>query len=36
MFYVGVQTEEVGVRIEGDADTANRFMTLFELPEKIG
>lgn len=36
MFYVGVPAEEVGVRIEGELVAAERFMTLFELPEKIG
>ena len=36
MFYVGVPAEEVGVRIEGELDAAERFMSLFELPEKIG
>ena len=36
MFYVGMPAEEVGVTIEGDTDTAARFMGIFELPEKIG
>lgn len=36
MFYIGVPAEDVGVRIEGDAVAAERFMSLFELPEKIG
>ena len=36
MFYVGAPAEEVGVRIEGNTATAERFMALFELPDKIG
>lgn len=36
MFYVGVPAEEVGARIEGDLNAADKFMALFELPEKIG
>ncbi|MEW9855978.1 winged helix-turn-helix transcriptional regulator [Novosphingobium sp. M1R2S20] len=36
MFYVGVSAEDMGVRIEGDLAIADKFMTLFELPEKIG
>lgn len=36
MFYVGVSPDEVGVQIQGDVNTAERFMTLFELPEKSG
>lgn len=35
MFYVGAPADEVGVHIEGDTATAERFMTLFELPKKI-
>lgn len=36
MFYAGVPSEEVGVTIEGDADAAQHFIDIFELPQKIG
>lgn len=36
IFYGGAAAEEVGVQIEGDLAAAERFMTLFGLPEKIG
>ena len=36
MFYAGVPADEAGVTIEGDADAAQRFIDIFELPEKIG
>ena len=36
IFYGGVAASEVGVTIEGDADAAQRFIDIFELPEKIG
>lgn len=36
MFYAGVPAEEVGVQIEGELAVAERFMTLFELPNKTG
>ena len=36
MFYVGLPAGEVGVTVEGDPASADRFMAIFELPEKIG
>lgn len=36
MFYGGVPAVRVGVTVEGDEQTAERFMALFELPEKMG
>ena len=36
MFYVGLRADEVGVSVEGDLAAADRFMAIFELPEKIG
>ncbi|WP_205689484.1 winged helix-turn-helix transcriptional regulator [Aurantiacibacter odishensis] len=36
MFYVGVPAKEAGVRVDGDLAAAERFITLFALPEKIG
>lgn len=36
MFYVGLAAGEVGVTVEGDPAAADRFMAIFELPEKIG
>lgn len=36
MFYVGVPAKEAGVRIEGNLTAAEKFMSLFALPEKIG
>ena len=36
MFYVGLPAGEVGVTVEGDPAAADRFMAIFELPEKIG
>ncbi|MFK4003803.1 winged helix-turn-helix transcriptional regulator [Qipengyuania sp. NPDC077563] len=35
MFYGGVRADEVGVTMEGNADAAQRFIDIFELPEKI-
>lgn len=36
MFYVNAPADEVGVRVERDMATAARFMSLFDLPEKLG
>lgn len=36
MFYVGLPAGEVGVTVEGDPAAADRFMAIFEPPEKIG
>jgi len=36
MFYGGAPADEVGVQIQGNVTTAEQFMTLFDLPEKIG
>lgn len=36
MFYVGLPAGEVGVTVEGDPAAADRFMAIFDLPDKIG
>ncbi|ETX15058.1 transcriptional regulator [Roseivivax halodurans JCM 10272] len=36
LFYGDVSAQEAGVRIEGDADLARRFVGLFNLPQKVG
>ena len=36
IFYGAVPASEVGVTIKGDAEAAQRFIDIFELPEKIG
>ena len=35
-FYVGMPLADVGIRLDGDPGLAERFMDIFELPEKIG
>ena len=35
-FYVGMPLADVGIRLDGDPELAERFMDIFELPEKIG
>ncbi|EDL48981.1 putative transcriptional regulator [Erythrobacter sp. SD-21] len=36
LFYIGLPASEVGVEVEGDAVMAERFIAIFELPERIG
>lgn len=36
MFYVGMVAPEVGVTVQGEHKAAQKFMALFNLPEKIG
>ena len=36
IFYGGAPADEAGVTIEGDSQAAQRFIDIFELPEKIG